>query len=115
MELDATRLSELRVFSEAELREISVASIHAVAELLDEVDAGLAGGELLVVAESAHRAHNEALLVGARELSAAFGALEHAARDGRQEAARDALGQARAVWPRTRSAIAALGDQDATD
>jgi HPt (histidine-containing phosphotransfer) domain-containing protein len=115
MELDAARLSELRVFTPDELREISADSIRAIDELLAELEQTLAGGQLAAVAEAAHRARNEALLVGARELCDAFVELEHSARREGGARARQAVDRARTVWPQTRAAIAALGAQDTTD
>jgi hypothetical protein len=115
MELDAARLSELRVFTAEERREISADAIRAIAELLDELDAAIASRQLAVAAEAAHRARNETLLVGARELCDAFTELEHSARHESKARAAQAARRARAVWPQTRAAIAELANQDMTD
>jgi HPt (histidine-containing phosphotransfer) domain-containing protein len=115
MELDSTRTRELRVFSAAERRQISAASVRAIAGLLERLERELEAGDLETAAEDAHRARNETLLVGAGELGEAFTELERAARGGRAPVAAQAAARARELWPATRELIAALGDQNATD
>ena len=114
MKLDAGRTRELRVFTPAELREIGVATIRALSDLLDELDIALAGPDLAAAANVAHRARNEALLVGAREMCDAFDQLERAARDIQvaHTRASEAAASARRLWPETRSAIAELARGD---
>jgi HPt (histidine-containing phosphotransfer) domain-containing protein len=114
VQLDAGRLQDLSVFTAAELRPICLGVIGAIAEQLEALDRALAAGQLESAAEAAHSARNEALLVGARELSDAFAALESASRAGHSSGAAKAAELAREVWPETRVAIDALADHGAT-
>jgi uridine phosphorylase len=114
VQLDAGRLKDLSVFSAAELRPICLGAIGAITEQLDAIDRGVAAGALEQVGESAHRARNDALLVGAQELCTALAALESAARAGQRSRAREAAELAREVWPETRAAIAELAHHGAT-
>jgi hypothetical protein len=117
MKLDAGRLSELRVFSEAELRRIGADAAKAIATQLQALDRALAAEDLAAAGEASHRARNETLLVGARELDEALAALQQAARDRQLERARAAAARARSLWPPTRAALAelALAAHEATD
>ena len=56
-------------------------------------------------AAGAHRARNETLLIGARELGEALLSVEVAARAGRASDVREAAAEARVLWPATREAI----------
>jgi HPt (histidine-containing phosphotransfer) domain-containing protein len=111
MKLDAGRLS---VFSPAELSQIAIGAIEAVEEQFAVLDRALAAPDPVRAREAAHRARNEALLVGARELSEALDAIERALDERQLAAARDAMMRARALWPPTRDAIVAVGDQGVT-
>jgi HPt (histidine-containing phosphotransfer) domain-containing protein len=111
MKLDADRLG---VFSSAELRQIALGAIEAIEEQLGAIERALGDEDLVVAREAAHRARNEALLFGAHELSEAIGAIEQAAQERQLAVARDATVGARALWPPTRAAITALGNQDVT-
>ena len=113
MQLDQGRLRDLSVFTAAELSEICVGAIGAIEEQIEALARELDEQQLALAAEAAHRARNEALIVGGRELSDAFATLESAARAGELARARAAAQLARDLWPRTRTAIAALGDQGA--
>ncbi len=103
MELDGERLD---LFSASEQAEIARAAIDAIGGQLDAVKQAFAAANLETVREVAHRALGEALLIGARELSAEFASLQDAARAGEASAARAAFGRACAIWPATREAIA---------
>lgn len=103
--LDAGRLAQLRVFTDGELRQITRGAIDSISEQLTRLGEALPAGELRSAAEAAHRGKNETLLVGARELCAAFTELEDRAREGNLQGAERAAGIARGVWPQTRSAI----------
>lgn len=105
VQLDAGRLRDLRIFSENELREIGRRATSTIAAQLEAVDQALARQDLAAAGEAAHRARNEALLMGARELAEALGSIEEAVRSERSSQAREAAGQARALWPPTREAI----------
>ncbi len=109
--LDAERLAQLRVFDDCERREIVGGAVRMIAEQLNQIDAALAAGDHRLTAEAAHGARNEALIMGALELCAAFARLEQAARQRDQTAARAAKREADAAWPATRQAIAQLADR----
>ena len=106
--LDADRLAQLRVFSDAERHAIANGASTAITDQLDRLDHALATSDLGTVADAAHRARNETLLVGARQLTTAFADLERAARGGEQELARAAADEVKAIWPATQSAIAEI-------
>jgi soluble cytochrome b562 len=108
MKLDAGRLSQLRVFSKSELRQIGLDSMRAIAAALDDLDRALAAGELENARDAAHRARNETLIVGAEDLGDALAAVEQATQAGRLERAREAAASARTLWPETRAALAQL-------
>ena len=106
MQLDAARLRDLQVFSQNELEEIGRRAIDSISQQLDALDGALAGRDFAAAGEAAHRARNETLLVGARELGEAFQSVEDGARAGRDSVVGEALATARALWPSTREAIA---------
>lgn len=105
MQLDAERLRDLRIFSKNELELIGRRAIDAISQQLDALDHALAGQDLAAARDAAHRARNETLLLGARELGDAFQSVEDAARAGNGSSAREAIAAARALWPSTREAI----------
>jgi hypothetical protein len=106
--LDAERLAQLRVFNEAELRQITADVIDAVGAQFDRLQTAFAGHDLTTAADAAHRARNEALLVGAMELCDAFTEVEEASRSGDGRRASDAARAAQDLWPPTRDAIASV-------
>ncbi|HEY3772986.1 MAG TPA: hypothetical protein VGL69_08340 [Solirubrobacteraceae bacterium] len=61
-----------------------------------QIDAGLAGEDLVAVGDGAHAARNSALMVGAKPLLTELRALETAADAGELAAAREAQGRAEA-------------------
>jgi HPt (histidine-containing phosphotransfer) domain-containing protein len=103
--LDADRLAQLRVFSEPERQAIAKGARAAIADQLDRVERALVASDLATAADAAHRARNETLLVGAKQLTTAFADLEQAARCGEQELARAAAQQVNHIWPATQAAI----------
>lgn len=106
MQLDAGRLGDLRIFSKNELEEIGRRSIDAISRELEVLDDAVGRQDLAAAGEAAHRARNETLLVGARELGEAFQSVEDAARAGQAPLIVEAIATARALWPSTRDAIA---------
>jgi hypothetical protein len=72
-----------------------------------QIDAGLAGEDLVAVADGAHAARNSALMVSAKPLLAELRALQTAADGGELGAAREARGRADAPLAHL---IRALGD-----
>jgi hypothetical protein len=73
-----------------------------------QIDAGLAGEDLVAVGDGAHAARNSALMVGARPLLAELRALETAADRGELGAAREARGRADADLARLIEALGGL-------
>jgi hypothetical protein len=110
--LDADRLAQLRVFSRAELNEIATSAATVIADQLKQLDSALARGDLRTAADAAHRARNETLLVGARELTDGFADVERAARDGNPSRARAAAQRVNAIWPATHDAIDRIASED---
>jgi hypothetical protein len=103
--LDADRLAQLRVFSDAERHEIAKGAATAITAQLDRLERALSASDLGTAADAAHRARNETLLVGARQLTTAFADFERAARGGEHELAREAAQQVKAIWPAAQAAI----------
>jgi HPt (histidine-containing phosphotransfer) domain-containing protein len=110
--LDADRLAQLRVFSQAELHAIAESAASVITDQLRRLERALAKTDLTTVADAAHRARNETLLVGANKLTDAFAVLEAAARDGNTTGARAAARQVNAVWPETHAAIDGIARGD---
>jgi HPt (histidine-containing phosphotransfer) domain-containing protein len=106
VQLDGKRLKDLQVFSPNELEAVGRRAIDSLSQQLDALDRAVAGQDLAAAAEVAHRARNETLLVGARELGEELQSIEDAAREGREQRAGEAIAAARALWPATREAIA---------
>jgi HPt (histidine-containing phosphotransfer) domain-containing protein len=110
--LDADRLAQLRVFSQAELHAIAKSALTVIGDQLKRLEGALARTDLSAAADAAHLARNETLLVGARELTDAFADLEHAAREGNCPGARAAARQVNAIWPATHDAIDGIAGGD---
>jgi hypothetical protein len=110
--LDADRLAQLRVFSQSELQAIAESAATVIADQLKRLERALARTDLSTAADAAHRARNETLLVGARELTDAFAHLEHAAREGNSTGARAAAHHVHAIWPATHDAIDGIARGD---
>jgi HPt (histidine-containing phosphotransfer) domain-containing protein len=106
VQLDAERLRDLQIFSQNELEEIGRRAIDAISQQLEVLERAVAGQDFAAAGEAAHRARNETLLVGARELGETFQSVEDGARAGRESLVGDAVAAARALWPPTRDAIA---------
>ena len=106
--LDADRVAQLRVFSDAERRAIAKGAAAAITRQLERLEHALESSDLGTIADAAHHARNETLLVGAQPLTDAFADLERAAREGEHEQARGAAQQVKAIWPAARLAIAEI-------
>jgi hypothetical protein len=103
--LDADRLAQLRVFSDAERHAIARGATCAIVDQLERLERALTSFDLDTVADAAHRARNETLVVGALSLTDTLGDIERAARGGEHELARAAAKEAKAIWPATQAAI----------
>lgn len=85
-----------------------VASLLAdMAEAIEEVEAGMAAGDLDRVIRAAHGCRNDAMALGARPLLEALTALETAGRGYDEARTGEALLHVREVWAPTRAELAA--------
>jgi HPt (histidine-containing phosphotransfer) domain-containing protein len=106
--LNPERLAQLHVFSEAELRQIMADVIDALEAQLSRIRTSLPARDFAELADAAHRARNEALLIGATDLCDALTSLEQAARSGDPVGSEQAARRAEEWWPDTRGAIEAV-------
>jgi HPt (histidine-containing phosphotransfer) domain-containing protein len=106
--LDLDRIDRLRVFSRDELVEIVNEVVGGISTLLDSAADAIEVSDHSTVFQAAHRARNEALVVGARDLIRVLAHLELAAQNGDMAAAGEVLGRVRAAWPASRAAIERL-------
>jgi HPt (histidine-containing phosphotransfer) domain-containing protein len=104
-ELDLSRLEELQDLLQADLPELVAQLTTRLSDALIRLDAALATDDLRAVADAAHAARNEALMLGARRLLKALEAVELSARDGHSQAAREALAVVHVIWPEVRAAL----------
>ena len=105
-DFDLERITELQEVMGADARTILVSMLASMTNAVDEVEAGLAAGDLDRVTQAAHRCRNDALMLGAKQLQEALTAIEAAARDHDGSRAREATSRLRAVWPATREQLA---------
>jgi HPt (histidine-containing phosphotransfer) domain-containing protein len=106
--LDPDQVAQLRVFGEAELREIVTEVVTSIAQLIEQSSAAILGDDFTGAAEAAHRGRNEALVIGARDLGKVFEALESAAHDEDRDRVLEGVRQLRAQWPAACAAIERL-------
>ncbi|HTX08233.1 MAG TPA: hypothetical protein VME22_06455 [Solirubrobacteraceae bacterium] len=84
--------------------------LAGLTKAIEEVEAGLAAGDLARATRAAHAARNDALMLGARPLLEALTELEAAGREFDQARADEALLRVREVWPPTRDELAAASN-----
>jgi HPt (histidine-containing phosphotransfer) domain-containing protein len=82
--------------------------LAGMTETIEEVEAGVAAGDLDRAVRAAHSARNDALVLGARPLLDALTELEAAGREYDSAGAGAALERVRVVWPPTRAELEAL-------
>jgi HPt (histidine-containing phosphotransfer) domain-containing protein len=104
-ELDLSRLEELRDLLQADLPELVTQLTIRLSDALDRIDSAFAADDLRAVADAAHAARNEALMLGARRLFGALEAVELSARDKHSQAAREALAVVHLISPEVRAAL----------
>jgi HPt (histidine-containing phosphotransfer) domain-containing protein len=79
--------------------------LAGMTEAIDQIEAGVAAGDLDRATRAAHAARNDALMLGARPLLDALTELEAAGRELDQARANEALLRVRDVWPPTRDEL----------
>jgi HPt (histidine-containing phosphotransfer) domain-containing protein len=104
-ELDLNRLAELRDLLQADLPELVTQLATGISDALIRLSSALAADDLAAVADAAHAARNEALMLGAQGLLEALEAVELNAREQHSQAAREALARAHSIWPGVRAAL----------
>jgi ATP-dependent protease HslVU (ClpYQ) ATPase subunit len=104
-ELDLSRLEELHDLLQADLSELVTQLTARLCDALNRIDCAFAVDDLRAVADAAHAARNEALMVGARRLLKALDAVEFNARDRHSQAAREAMAGVHVIWPDVRAAL----------
>jgi hypothetical protein len=101
-ELDLSRLAELEELLGSDLPQIVDTLIDELDSALAGVAAALAGADLPAAALAAHAARNSGLMIDARPLLDALGALESGARAQDPGAAHAAARRLQETWPRLR-------------
>jgi HPt (histidine-containing phosphotransfer) domain-containing protein len=104
---DLDQVRRLQDVMGADVASIVASMVAAMTEAIEEVEAGMAAGELDRVTRAAHRCRNDAMMLGARPLLKALTELEAAGREYDAGRATQALGRVREVWPLTRDELAA--------
>jgi HPt (histidine-containing phosphotransfer) domain-containing protein len=72
---------------------------------IEKLDAAFASGDLTAIAQAAHTARNDALMLDATELLRTLEGLESAAREGERASVSTELRQLHAVWPGLRDQL----------
>lgn len=106
--LDPKRITELRTLIGDELGSVVETLLESLTESIEQVETALADEQLDDATRAAHRARNDALLVGASQLLGALTDLETATRAQQLGPARQAWQRALAVWPATREELEQL-------
>lgn len=101
-ELDLRRLTELQELLGSELTEIVATLIDEITRAVNEIEAGIAGGDLPAAGLAAHAARNSALMLDAKPTLDALNQIEGAARDEDLAVAQGGLERLRRVWPALR-------------
>jgi HPt (histidine-containing phosphotransfer) domain-containing protein len=104
---DLERIRRLQDVMGSDAASIVASMLTSMAEAIDELESGMAAGELERATRAAHHARNDAMMLGARPLLEALTDLEAAGRDSDEARATAALEQVRAVWPTTRDELKA--------
>ncbi len=112
--LDPKRIAELEDVIGPDFGPILESLETSIAGAIDDATAALGAADLAATAYAAHRARNDALMVGASELQRQLTALETAARDEDLDAARAALTRVRELWPQAREELARTARRNAS-
>jgi hypothetical protein len=104
---DLSRIVELREALGSDVGAIVASVLGSMTGAIERAEAAVTRGHLDQATQDAHRARNDALMLGADQLERALTELEAATSDGDEPAAEAALEGVLAVWPPTRDALAA--------
>lgn len=104
---DLARIGELEEVIGADAAAIVSSMLENMTAAIDDVEGGIAAGDLDRATRAAHRCRNDALMLGAQPLLAALTDLETATRACDEAGAGAALARVRVVWPPTRNELAA--------
>jgi HPt (histidine-containing phosphotransfer) domain-containing protein len=105
---DLSRIAELQDVLGADAGAILASMLASMTAAIERVETAIAAGELERATQDAHRARNDALMLGAEQLQQALTELEAATRAGDEVGARAALEGLREVWPPTRDELAGI-------
>ncbi len=111
-ELDLSRLDGLRDLLGAEPPEIVATLLRELGVAVTEIDRAFPAGDMAATALAAHAARNSALMIDARPMLRALGALETSARAGDGEAATAAHEQLHERWPALRRRLQEFSELD---
>jgi hypothetical protein len=105
---DLTRIEELQTVLGADTDKILGSMLASMTQAVEQAQRAVATGELGDATGPAHRARNDALMLGADQLQTALTDLEAASRDFDAARAAAALERLREVWPPTRDELASI-------
>lgn len=105
---DLKRLEELQTVLGADTEKILASMLASMTKAIDLAESALDAGELEEAIAPAHRARNDALMLGAAQLQTVLTELEAATRDCDEARAAAAHERLREVWPATRHELAAI-------
>ena len=105
---DLKRIEELQSVLGADTEKILASMLASMTKAIEQAESAVAAGELEQATGPAHRARNDALMLGAEQLQAALTELEAATRDHDEARAAGALERLGEVWPPTRHELAAI-------
>ncbi len=105
---DLEQIRRLQEVMGSDAASIVAPMLAGMTEAIEEVESGVAAGDLDRAVRAAHSARNDALMLGARPLLDALTELEAAGREYDSARASAALERVREVWPPTRAELEAL-------
>jgi HPt (histidine-containing phosphotransfer) domain-containing protein len=103
--IDLEQILRLQGVMGSDAGAIVTSVLTSMSDAIEEVENGMAAGDLDRVIDAAHRCRNDALAVGARPLLKALTDLEAAAREYDGAPASQALIRVREAWPPTRDEL----------
>jgi HPt (histidine-containing phosphotransfer) domain-containing protein len=107
---DLARIAELQDALGSDAESILGSMLKSMTAAIERLEPAVAAGELDQATQAAHRARNDALMLGAGQLQQVLTELEAATRDGDEARARAALELVEEVWPPTRDGLAAAAN-----